>query len=110
MIQIQVFQNQEGRVYSLQIKGHSLLSNAGTDILCAAISVLSENLANSLRAILNLSITIEEAKGLYMIHLDPDFAYDESDLLFASVILGYRVLAKQYPNRIEIQEHIENGT
>ncbi len=107
MIQIKVTHDSEEHIVALELEGHSFLTAEGTDILCAAVSVLSENLGNSLRAILNLPVTIEEAKGLYSICMDLDSACYESDLLFASAILGYRVLAKQYPDRIEIKEIIK---
>ena len=104
MIKVLFKQNQKEQFTLLKTEGHAHLDIDGKDILCSAVSVLTENLSNCLKALLNLPVTIEEAKGLYSIYIESEFVCDESDLLFASVIFGLRVLAKQYPDRISVEE------
>ena len=89
---------------ALELKGHAELAPSGQDILCAAVSVLSENLAASLKTLLELPVEIKAEKGLYAIQLPPKHVSKESELLFSAALLGLGVLAKQYPDRIELKE------
>ena len=88
----------------LELEGHANLAPAGQDILCAAVSVLAENLANSLETLLELRLEIESGKGLYKLRLMPESASKESELLFSSALLGLGALFSQYPDRIEFKE------
>ncbi len=83
-----------------------MLAAKGKDILCAAVSVLTENLSHSLQVLLNLPVEIQAEKGLYKTNIGPEHVSDASNLLFASTVLGLRVLAKQFPERLEIKEKI----
>ena len=96
--------NSESCTLGLEVEGHAQLAPQGKDILCAAVSVLSENLANSLGSLLGLPLEIEAKKGLYKLALLPELASEESELLFSSAFLGLGVLARQYPKRIELKE------
>lgn len=82
--------------------GHAELSGAGTDILCAALSVLAENLGSSLKELLGLPLEIRKGSGLYSFSLEQRQRSQKSDLLFSSALLGFRVLQNQYPDRIEL--------
>ena len=89
--------------------GHAGLGEPGTDILCAAVSVLTENLDASLRLLLGVEVTGEKDKGLFDINIARmENAETEKakqvDLLFASTILGLQALQEQYPDQIEYEE------
>ncbi len=93
----------------IELRGHAKFANSGQDIVCAAVSVLVENLAKSLETLLEVPLNIEDKKELYKITLDSDNVSKETELLFASVFLGLSTLARQYPDCIELKE-IHYGT
>ena len=92
----------------MEVEGHAGLGEPGSDILCAAVSALTENLGLSLKYLLNIPVEIEEREGYYRIKLSgaaaPDTEkIDKADLLFSSVLLGLGRLAEQHPDRIKIE-------
>ena len=59
----------EIRENEISIKGHSGYAEEGKDIVCAAISTLSEATYNYLVATKN-KVNIEESDALYVIHIE----------------------------------------
>jgi uncharacterized protein YsxB (DUF464 family) len=100
-----VFQTTDaGRPRGLEVNGHAGLSEAGSDIVCAAVSVLAENLVAGLRALLKQAPEVVTGNGRLECRMDTaDLSY-ESDLLFASTMLGLKAVARQYPERVIIVE------
>ncbi len=94
---------------SLEVKGHSHMANRGHDILCASISVLTENLAMSLEVLLSTVMNIKKGDGFLWLELDKRSLSKETDLLFQSTLLGIEVLLQQFPKQIKL-EVIRNGS
>ncbi len=86
----------------LKLKGHAGLSEKGTDVLCAAVSVLSENLGESIQKLLAVKAEISKSSGFYSVKIRESDAGSQTELLFSSVLLGLQVLQNQYPDRIHI--------
>lgn len=103
MIRIRI-ESQAPRTVALRVEGHAGLAARGQDILCAAVSVLSENLGGGLNLLLKAPAKIETENGFYRVELPLKETSDASELLFQSAILGLRVLAEQYPDRIQIEQ------
>ena len=97
MIRIQTFRNAKGQETGFRSKGHADFDEAGRDIICAAVSVLELNLANSLEELTEARFTCEqnERKGSFSLRL-----IDEEDpqavLLLRSCILGFRAVSEAY--------------
>ena len=102
MIQVSINERSDGSTAGLLIEGHAGLASAGNDILCAAVSVLSENLGASLTLLLEVPAEIHANDGLYRVTVPLKHHSDASELLFQSTILGLRVLAEQYPERMRL--------
>ncbi len=96
-------------VTALSLRGHAKLAPKGQDILCAAVSILLENLGHSLKTLLHIPVKIKAEKGLYTITMRQDNVSEGSQLLFESVVLGLEVLSTQYPKQLELKEII-HGT
>lgn len=101
MIQVEI-QYSGTSISGLEVTGHADLSAAGTDILCAAVSVLSENLGSSLALLLKIPVDIEKRKGFYSVRVEQSKLSAGTDLLFHSALLGLRVLSEQFPNRLKL--------
>ena len=103
MIRIRIEFGSHGFCF-LEASGHARLAAPGNDILCAAVSVLVENLGLGLTEILDAPALIEEDKGHYSIRLAEEVINDRTELLFTSAILGLKRLEEQYPDRLEITD------
>ncbi len=79
-----------------------MLAAAGSDIVCAAASVLAENLAAALVELCGLDVERRALGGDFHLAIQPGSATEASDLLFASTLLGLRALAAQHPDRVQV--------
>ena len=95
--------NGKGQAKGLDVSGHSGLDNPGKDILCAAVSVLAENLGGGIKNILGKNPSIEKSEGFYSVHLDEAQIDSKTELLFSTAILGLQNLSEQYPERLNIR-------
>ena len=48
MIKVTIYQSSEGEILGFAIQGHAGYAESGSDIVCAAVSVLAQNTVNSI--------------------------------------------------------------
>lgn len=102
MIEITIKRKPDRMVSSVKSQGHSEKSNKGADTICAAVSVLLENLEASILLILKKKIGVQKKDGYHLIQIKKNSP--EVQLLAESTILGLRSLQKKYPEYIGIIE------
>lgn len=90
------FYKQNNKVVKIELYGHAGYDDNGKDIICAAVSILTINCANSIEKFtddLILSETYED--GTTEILLKSDISHD-TELLIKSFELGLRGIADTY--------------
>ena len=87
MITVKVLIDSDGRYQGFQVKGHAGYAGAGEDIVCAAVSVLTQNTINSIEAFTEDAISYSVDDGYLDCSLDGTVSA-ESKLLLNSLILG----------------------
>ncbi|MBI3396823.1 MAG: ribosomal-processing cysteine protease Prp [Spirochaetia bacterium] len=92
----------EDQLVGLKVEGHANWGPVGSDPLCAAVSVLVQNLDASLELILGLQVERETGKGLHRIQVAREAMESRAELLFASAVLGISALAEQFPDRVRL--------
>ncbi|WWR14561.1 ribosomal-processing cysteine protease Prp [Lachnospiraceae bacterium JLR.KK008] len=97
MTTITVFQSTEGRYKGFYCEGHAGFSKAGTDIVCAAVSILVINTINSIAQFGGQKFTCsqKEKDGVIRFELAGE-PTKETSLLLDSMILGLKEVEKQY--------------
>lgn len=85
------------------------MAQSGSDIVCAAVSVLTENLGAGIQHLLKIPCRAESEKGYYSLHIEQSNLNRDTDLLLTSAFLGLQTLSEQYPDRIGIKRS-EHGT
>ena len=84
---------------SLTIRGHSGYSTHGTDIVCASVSTLFNNLVNSLSEFTDDLVSVRCSPGdgavIWRGHCSKG-----ARLLLDSCLLGLRDVAEQYPDYV----------
>jgi len=108
MIKITIFTNGE-LIYAIEATGHSGYSEAGSDIICSAVSTLTQNCAMGLKDMLNINIKfkIDENVPYLYVELPTDLSNSnlhDSQIILKSTYLGLKDLADSYPKYISIKE------
>jgi uncharacterized protein YsxB (DUF464 family) len=85
------------------VSGHANYSIPGRDIVCAAISMLTINTINSIYRLSQseLEHCIDDEHTKYIIL---DSCDTPADVLLKAVRIGYKSLAKQYPDNVSYIE------
>ena len=86
------------RITKITAGGHALYDEPGSDIVCAAVSALMINTANSLEQFTDDDLVIEEDPengGYLSIALEGEIS-DEADLLMRSLLLGLESIQQNY--------------
>jgi uncharacterized protein YsxB (DUF464 family) len=89
MTELTFYKDDLGNVRGFQSKGHSGYAEAGSDIVCSAISALVINTVNSIEAFTGTGIDVEadEEEGIIKVSFS-DTPDHDADLLLKSLILG----------------------
>ncbi|WP_130837188.1 ribosomal-processing cysteine protease Prp [Lachnoclostridium sp. Marseille-P6806] len=85
--------------YNLSVKGHAGYAALGSDIVCAAVSMLVYTLIERTEE-LTKDVQLSIDKGDVSIMA----AGDGVSLAFDTILSGFRLLAGQYPEHISLRE------
>lgn len=96
MITVTIYKR-EDEYAGFRVSGHADYGEEGQDIVCAAVSALVLNTANSLEALTEDAYTGEEKDGYFDIRF-PDPLSKEALLLIDSMVLGLTDLQQSYGN------------
>ena len=97
MTTITITKTSDDNYKEIECNGHAGYAEYGEDIVCAAVSVLTINLLNSIEKFTDDGIVIEqdEKKGLITLEFK-DTPTAEADLLLKSYELGVTGIFEQY--------------
>ena len=104
MVEIEAVLEADGTLRACKASGHAGAGKAGTDIVCAAVSVLMRTALNVLSG--RKGITVRGGapeKGL--LWLEADYDADGRDFLFAAgvfLIEGLKSVAQEYPKNCKL--------
>ena len=103
MTKVTLLKDQQDKFYGFEATGHAGFAGYGRDIVCAAVSVLLINTANSLEELLSkdVSSTQDPKAGFLEIKVTD---YDDPDvqLLFRSLELGLKEIAGEHPKNLNL--------
>ena len=99
MIQATIFQDSHKQAYGIELSGHAGYSEYGQDIVCAAVSALALNMANSVEAFTEdpFSGEVEEENGNFTFCFTGSVSR-ESRILMDSLIMGLKNIRESYGN------------
>ena len=99
MIKVKFF-TKHSKLCGFEVSGHSDLSDAGRDILCAAVSSAAYMTANTLEEVLKLNINAEVNDGYMKIEVTE--LTDEAENILKGFRLHISALAKDYRNNLKV--------
>lgn len=92
----------EKRKNSITITGHAGYAPIGKDIVCASVSILVQNLVNSICELTEEQIEYEHDGGFVrIIHRNLS---EGASLLVDSFLLGVETIAENYPQYVRVVE------
>ncbi|MGI6106417.1 MAG: ribosomal-processing cysteine protease Prp [Lachnospiraceae bacterium] len=100
MITVKIFQDPAGNPEGYEFRGHAEYAEEGSDIVCAAVSVLAMNTANAIEKLTDDHIAGESAEDGGYVKLEfPEGAGKDSQLLMRAMVIGLRDIQKTYGSR-----------
>lgn len=110
-----LYRDAEGRYTGFEVSGHSGYAEAGSDIVCAAVSILTTTCVNALEAVAGVTPMIRGGTdGMLGVTLPsplpPDKLHD-CQVLLKALRQGLADLSEGYPKyvRLSIQERRETS-
>ena len=98
--------NKKGSEISFSVEGHAGLDQKGSDIVCAAVSVLVQTAVIAIHRIAGIHQRIEQREGFLKSVLEIDEDGDERiemlQIILATMIIGLDEIVKVYPERLVI--------
>ena len=97
MTNITITKSSEDKYIRIECKGHAGFADYGTDIVCAAVSVLTINTINSIEEFTkdDIEVNQDEKKGIITLRFN-NVPSHEADLLLRSYELGVKSISQQY--------------
>ena len=104
MIEIEAVLDESGILRACKAGGHAGAGRTGTDIVCAAVSVLMRTAVRSLNG--KIGITVRwEAPEPGVLSLEADYTAEGSGFLFATgvfLVEGLSSVAEEYPEHCRL--------
>ncbi len=106
MITVDLYRNGQGLITGYQVSGHAGYAEAGQDIICSAVSALTQAPVMGLERYLKLkpSYTFNEDDGILKVALNsaPDGL---TQAILETMLCGLDSIARQCPQYVRIKEH-----
>ena len=103
MIRVTIYQNSEQKILGFAMQGHAGYAESGSDIVCAAVSVLAQNTVNSIEQFTEdrFTVDVDEQMGGLDFKIEPGYS-KETALLLNSLILGLQGIEEEYMEYIDV--------
>ncbi|NMB40417.1 MAG: ribosomal-processing cysteine protease Prp [Firmicutes bacterium] len=108
MIEVEVKRNNKSNPVFVEIKGHALFAPYGSDIVCAAVSVLTQTITFALKDLLGLDPLLNKNEGYLSIALPPEMEAEQEKncyLLLETMLLGLKETARSYPKNMSYKDY-----
>ena len=101
------FRLSDGALTGYQAEGHSGYASAGADIVCAAISALTQSTLNGLQNVLKAPVMFEmdDARAFIEAQLTPEVTaeqFEKAQLLLVTMLEGLQAIQRGYPRNVRI--------
>ena len=96
------FFRQDGRLVGFRASGHTGYAEQGQDIVCAAVSVLTETTVNALERVAHVTPIVRTGPGFLAARLPKDTDNQDANTLLNGMTEGLRDIAAQYPDHFRL--------
>ncbi len=111
MIRVLLYKDIDGSIYKYTVSGHAGYSTSGTDIVCAAVSVLVQTALIALKEVCkidedNINYFIDEEEGILQASIPknlPKKQIYEANIILKTMEVGIKALIESYPKYITLE-------
>ena len=93
----------QGQWTGFECVGHAGFAEAGRDIVCAAVSILTTTCANALETVAGVTPKVQASPGKMALSL-PENAGHDAQVILQTMRQGLRDLAEEYPRYFQLIE------
>ncbi|MDY6029797.1 MAG: ribosomal-processing cysteine protease Prp [Acidaminococcaceae bacterium] len=106
MITLKVHRDEQGMIVDYEVDGHSGYGEAGEDIICSAVSALTQAPVISLEKHLKIkpSLVVDQEKGILRVALN-SAPNDLTQAVLMTMLLGVESISRQCPQYVRVEEH-----
>ena len=91
-----------GQVTGFLCAGHAAYADEGQDIVCAAVSALTETCVNALERVAHVKPAVRVGPGFLAARLPEDALNQDAKTLLNGMTVGLRDIAAQYPDHFRL--------
>lgn len=91
------------KIAGFECRGHAGYAESGSDIVCAAVSVLTTTCINALESVAGVIPEMEAEEGRMRLALPADAGHD-AQVILLSMLQGLRDVAESYPRYLQLNE------
>ena len=102
MIRVTLF-TRKGMITGFECSGHAGYAEAGRDIVCAAVSVLTTTCANALETVARAQPQVKAREGEMRLSL-PDPQGRDAQVILLAMRQGLRDVEAEYPDHLQLTE------
>ena len=107
MNRIEFYRLPDGTFSGFRARGHSGYAESGQDIVCAAVSALTQTIANGIEAVAKIpaNVHINEKKAALEVTITPEATENQlkqAQLLFETLHQGLQAIEDEYPRNVSI--------
>ncbi len=97
----------DGKLTGYRAEGHTGYAEQGSDIVCAAVSALTQSTLNGLRSVLKAPVMyeVDDQSAFLEARLAPEATQEQleqAQLLLVTLLEGLQAIAKGYPRNVRI--------
>ena len=101
------FRRPDGALTGYRAEGHTGYAEAGSDIVCAAVSALTQSTLNGLKNVLKAPVMfeIDDEAAFLEARLTPEVTEEQLDraqLLLVTLLEGLQAIERSYPRNVRI--------
>lgn len=107
MIEITVERDAKGEISAFTVTGHAGFAPHGSDIVCAAVSVLTQTAVIAVNRLAAMEPAVQMSSGLITFRLPEGRAgpaKEKADVILAAMLIGLKEVAASYPNRVKVKD------
>ncbi len=102
MTRITLYRTADQQLCGFECRGHAGYAEAGSDIVCAAVSVLATTCANALESVAGVSPGVEAKDGYMRVQLSEGEITHDASVILRTFEQGIHDIAISYPQYIHI--------
>lgn len=91
-----------GHIYKVEAKGHSGYAAEGSDIVCAAISALTQGAVLGLKKVASVKVTATESEGELVFEISE--SNPASDAILETMLLSLQDISNTYPRHLKTED------